>query len=346
MTNTVHVGNIKKMVKMNNVKIALNICTYNREKELRDNLDLLLSSKFFDSKEPDYYGKLHIFIVDNASSLEELQEEFVHLFHNRNTGGAGGYQRGIEEIRKFDDFSHVIFMDDDVSFELSCFYILFDFLKNVTGEDALRPVAGRMFDRNNPSVQYTAAEIWNKGDIEHIEYMRDISDGSYTPGKVIYDSGAEYGGFWFCCYPMDFVRENDIIPFFLHCDDAEYGLRCGRSPIIIEGVHVWHETWEKHFSPSMAYYDTRNPLFVNEKYSLFSDKEEIKTWWLKRTGYHHARKDYRSEYMAIIAMRDYLKGYKWLYELDREKYHQKIKKPFGNRLINAFLWRIIIHKIH
>ena len=58
-------------------------------------------------------------------------------------------------------------------------------------------------------------------------------------------------------------QDNDVLPFFIHCDDVEYGLRCGRKPIIIEGVQVWHETYDKRMTPLMQYYDTRNPLFDN-----------------------------------------------------------------------------------
>ena len=44
-----------------------------------------------------------------------------------------------------------------------------------------------------------------------------------TQGRVIYDADADYGGWWFCCFPYVFVQENDVLPFFIHCDDVEYG---------------------------------------------------------------------------------------------------------------------------
>ena len=330
---------------MLNVKLALNICTYKREKDIKKNLDLLYTSSFFNPEDEEHYGRLHIFVIDNASELIIDEHEFLHVFKNRNTGGSGGFQRGIEEIRKYDDFTHVIFMDDDVIFELSCFYILFDFLKEVEGENALRPVAGRMFDKDNPSVQYTAAEIWNGGDIKHVEFMRDISDGSYTPGKVIYDSGAEYGGFWFCCYPYAFVRENDIFPFFLHCDDVEYGLRCGKSPIIIEGVQVWHETWEKKMSPQVLYYDFRNSLFVNELNGSLPSIHEIYNEWKNAITEQHVKHNYLNEYMLIRAMRDYLRGINWLYKVNHERLNIRLHNVVTNRFINSISWRLVDRRL-
>ena len=114
---------------MSRVSIALNICTYHRTEFVRRNIEELLESKFFNRNDCKYYGRLDIFVIDNGCEISAYNNEFIHVFHNRNTGGSGGFQRGIEEIRQSNKtFSHVIFMDDDVEFELDTFYILYDFL--------------------------------------------------------------------------------------------------------------------------------------------------------------------------------------------------------------------------
>lgn len=107
---------------------------------------------------------------------------------------------------------HVVFMDDDVEFDISCFYKLFDFLQMVDKENADRPVAGRMFRMDNRQIQYTAAEIWNAGNIRHVGLNKSIEEIQKEP-DVEWNSGAEYGGWWFCCFPYEFVRENDVLPF-------------------------------------------------------------------------------------------------------------------------------------
>ena len=63
----------------NEVKIALNICTYQREEYIYRNLSLLQSSYFFDWRKTEYYGKLHIFIVDNARQLKIREDDYTHL---------------------------------------------------------------------------------------------------------------------------------------------------------------------------------------------------------------------------------------------------------------------------
>lgn len=315
---------------MNQVKLALNICTYKREQILLKNLNVLKESEFFNSTNTHYYNKLEIFVVDNASELSIESFPKLHLFHNPNTGGSGGFQRGIEEIRKYDDFSHVIFMDDDVSFEMSSFYLLYDFLESVDIENSDRPIAGRMFDKDNPNIQWTAAEKWNSGDIKHVEFLRDISDPNnpYFPGKVNYDADADYGGFWFCCYPYCFVKEHDLFPFFLHCDDVEYGLRCGRNPIIIEGVQVWHETWEKRMTPSIIYYDVRNALFVNSMYGLLADTYKILGDIQRKCDYYIEINNKLSAYMLLKGYMDFTRGFKWLCSVDANK--------LNTRLINSY----------
>ena len=69
----------------------------------------------------------------------------------------------MKKFEKQKGFTHVIFMDDDVVFDINSFYLLFDFLTQVDEENRDRPVAGRMFCMDRPNIQYTAAEKWNGG---------------------------------------------------------------------------------------------------------------------------------------------------------------------------------------
>ena len=327
------------------VRLALNICTYKREDCLRNNLSALQRSGFFNKNNEKYYGRLHIFVVDNAAELHLPGNEFIHCIHNRNTGGSGGFQRGLEEIRsQKTDFTHVIFMDDDVRFELESFYLLFDFLTEVDDKNKDRPVAGRMFCMDQPDIQYTAAEKWNRGTISHVEFMRDIRDGSYAPGRICYDADADYGGWWFCCFPMEFARQNDILPFFIHCDDVEYGLRCHKTPIIIEGVQVWHETYDKRITPLMQYYDTRNPLFVNQIHHLLPPAEQMYQAWKEKITAFHLKNDWLSEYYTILAMWDFMKGIRWLKRIDPENYHRRLQNVRTCKLKNAVSWRFAAAK--
>lgn len=209
-------------------------------------------------------GNWHIFIVDNARQLKIREDDYTHLVYNKNTGGSGGFQRGIEEIRKQEGFTHVIFMDDDVAFDINSFYLLFVFsfrwmkkTGTVQWQDVCFAWTDQIFNiQRRRSGMVEIFHMWN--------FCVMCAKAVMHRGKLYMTRMQITAGWWFCCFPIEFVLHNDVLPFFIHCDDVEYGLRCGRKPIIIEGVQVWHETYDKRMTPLMQYYDTRNPLFVNQ----------------------------------------------------------------------------------
>lgn len=328
---------------MRKVCIAVNICTYKREESIRHIIEKIRNSLFFQERAASVYaGALYLFITDNAGEMDEIESRHIRLKHNPqgNTGGSGGYQHGIGMIREAGtEFTHVVFMDDDVDFEMSCFYRLYDFLRTVEAEDMDRPVAGRMIRMDNRAVQYTAAEIWNGGHIQHVGFNKDLSEIDSEPWAE-YNAGADYGGWWFCCYPWSFVKENDIMPFFLHCDDVEYGLRCRRPPIILKGVQVWHESFEHNSTPLICYYDTRNTLYVNEKYRLQPDAHKVLADWKAKISAYHLHREWDYEYYAIRGMYDFLKGVRWLYRIHPGKYHQRLQRAWVCRYKNSILWRV------
>lgn len=326
--------------KKNDVRLGLIICTYHRKEALYKNLDVIRQSLFFDT-ESKLYGKLQVHIVDNGSELPLVNEEGITLYHNPNTGGSGGFTRGIEEIRKQQKkarLSNVIFMDDDVEFLPETLYRLYSLLALIKDNNRNDVIAGRMFRMDQRNIQYTAAEIWNKGDIQHIGWNRDMTLGEEL-FRMNENQGAEYGGWWFCCFPIKFVMKNTPLPFFLHCDDVEYGLRHGGTPIILNGIHVWHETYEYRQSPVMVYYDIRNRLIVNAIYYPSVKAETYAAEWETKIRRFDARQDFQSGYMAVRAMYDFLKGPKWFLRHDIGQSHRKLQRyiHFGKNNSNRFV---------
>lgn len=318
------------------VKLAVVICTYKREESLKENLQELKKVKSV-LKE-----NIEVFVVDNASELNLADESWVHLYHNPNTGGSGGFNRGMDEVVKFygNYFStHVLLMDDDVVVQLESVLRLYSLLSYMRDEHSEDIVAGRMFRLDKPWVQYTAAEIWNGGDLRHIGFELDMNSRENLE-TVNDNSGAEYSGWWFCCIPFEFVKDNRPLPFFLHCDDVEYGLRHGGTPIILNGIQVWHETYEYRQSPVMAYYDMRNSLIVNAMYGRANPEREIRRW-KESISQAHVRKDYLCETRLIQALTDFLKGSSWFINVDPQKHQIKILKTNKYvKFLNKFYWRI------
>lgn len=292
------------------IRAALNICTYHRNAQIEKNLDILRKSAFFQLNNA-LCGRIHIYVTDNGGDFQcSIKSPYIRVFQNGNKGGGtGGFTRGLKEMNQNYDafpYTHTIFMDDDVEFQIESFYRLFVFLSFLKEQYQMNPVAGRMFRRDKKNIQYTAAEQWNQGNILHIEGNQNMS----LKECLFEETGitGEYGGWWFCCYPSETTRKYRPFPFFLHCDDAEYGLRQKKEALILRGVQVWHETFEYRISPQIVYYDIRNGMIVNAVYGHEKDYEEILRSWRQRTTDYHNQNEQKMKYMAILAMWDFLSG--------------------------------------
>ena len=300
------------------IKLSAVICTYHRRKQMEEMLKVLEQTDGIRSR------WLHIKVIDNASELENLYGNGIRVYHNSNTGGSGGFTRGMEEtVNDLSEFpaTHVLLMDDDISLLPETIHRLYSLLSYLRPEYQKEVVAGRMFRKDNPRIQYTAAEIWNRGNLRHIGYNHDM-----TVRRNLWsmndNTGGEYGGWWLCCYPIEFVKKNRPLPFFLHCDDVEYGLRHGGTPIILNGIQVWHETYEHRQTPAVWYYDTRNPLIVNAIYSFHQEPAALLQEWQKKLNTKICQP---TKYMMIRAMWDFLKGPGWFLKIRTDRTGRKLK---------------------
>ena len=302
----------------NEVYIAVNTVTYHRNEELRANLHTFTKSFFFDEKNA-FYGRLKIYITDNGDDfapeetgasgnlcINSLNEAgaLINICRNSNKGGgSGGFARGISEIKKdAQNFpaTHIVFMDDDVLFQQDSFGRLFAFLSFVREEYRDNPVAGRMFDADNRNIQYTAAEVWNGGELVHMEASLDmsLSENVLEEAQITGD----YGGWWLCAYPALFLFKNAPYPFFLHCDDCEMGLRCARETLVLRGFQVWHETWDKKLTPKTAYYDARNSFILNMMENDENASGENIRRWRALLDFYHNEGRRKEKYFCALAL--------------------------------------------
>lgn len=301
------------------VCLALIICTYQRKEELKRNMEVIKRSPFFDEKS-DLFEKLRVYVADNASEWPILKGS-IQIFHNPNTGGSGGFRRGLEECLKEREkygITHVIFMDDDVLVQEETFIRLYSMLSLLREEYISSVVGGRMFCLDRKEIQSTASEIWNSGNIIHIGENQDMRLEENL--KEMNEKSGEYTGWWFGCFPIEFARENLPLPFFLHCDDVEYGLRCGKKPIILNGIQVWHETAANRRIPTIIYYDIKNAMIVNCMYCSSISHWKIIIGWMKTMWTYHFHGNVNEEYAAVEAMRDFLKGQRGFFRMSEKKF--------------------------
>lgn len=325
---------------LKDIKLSIVICTYKRQRYLEQ-----LLTRLYPLIEKNSWIKIKV--VDNASELSSKYGENIQVYHNPNTGGSGGFSRGMDEtvndLKKY-SATHVVLMDDDVMIQAESFVRLYALLSFIKKGYENEVVAGRMFRLDKPQVQYTACEIWNAGDIKHIGWNQDMTVRDRLFDMNI-NMGGEYSGWWFACFPIDFVKANRPLPFFLHCDDVEYGLRHGGTPIVMNGIQVWHETYEYRQSPIVMYYDIRNTLIVNAMLHPNSTAQEVTQWWKRKISEEHKKRKYLNEYMMILGMNDYLKGKRYLITHNCIKKNKKLKKKNKvHKYKNSILWRLVKYR--
>ncbi|MDE6568943.1 MAG: glycosyltransferase, partial [Lachnospiraceae bacterium] len=118
--------------KSREVSIAVGICTFKREEYIRKTLQNLQST-FFDQPESALYGHLHVYVSDNGNTLpyETINGEYVRCYPNKNAGGASGFTRALLEALKDQEkrqYTHFLFMDDDISIEPEAIYRTYSLL--------------------------------------------------------------------------------------------------------------------------------------------------------------------------------------------------------------------------
>ena len=330
----------------NLVRMAVVMCTYKKEAYVRRNLAVL--TELLEEKGEDGEHTLSaVCIVDNGRTLPDPRIPGVTVIPNRNTGGSGGFARGMKAVldgeitaagarergtgdgksnHAGEEFTHLLLMDDDVAIEPEAVRRTKAFLACEKEEYRTRLLGGAMLRLDYPYLQHEAGGVWNHGMIHSVHqgldlrHMRNVLKNEQRE-KV----RADYVAWWYCCIPLAYVRQHGLpMPFFLHCDDIEYSLRGKAEPIYLNGIAVWHEPFENKRYSATEYYDVRNMLFTNARHCPEYGRKEEAFGILYKIYANLIRYRYRDAELVLRAVEDFRKGEKWLGEVDGEKLHEEI----------------------
>ncbi|MBO6260420.1 MAG: glycosyltransferase [Lachnospiraceae bacterium] len=305
-----------EMCEAEEVRLALAFTTYRREAYISENVNSILRLK-----DPG----IHIFISDNASTLNLPDDPQVSVFRNINSGGAGGFSRGmLEIIRSRKSFSHVVLMDDDVTIDPRVFDRLMRFLSYIKPEYKDAFVGGAMFRRDH-GYFHVESGAKRKGIVVYpYGYgldMRRIDAMLHT--DTFHDE--EYNAWWFCCIPISYIREDNLpLPVFFQWDDIDYGIRNNAPLILMNGICLWHDAFDTKRTAMHTYYSNRNPLIVNCCHGEGASERRVLKELKKKVCTEICLYRYEHAEALIQAMEDFLRGPEWLCSLDPEEYNKKI----------------------
>lgn len=312
----------------NHPQIAIDICTFKREEYVHRNMNVLKTA-ILENPDCGYQNYFHIYIVDNGQTLDatELNNNYIRVVPNINAGGSGGFTRGILELladkknkgredSSF-DYTHMIFMDDDAVLEPDSLIRTAAFLSYLKSDYDKTVIGGAMHRLDFRYVQHEAGAKWNGVTPVRNHEGVDLRDFDQICENER-EEAADYAGWWYACYPLTVVREDNLpLPMFIHCDDMEYGLRNRENGIIyLNGVCVWHNSFEHRRTSSLSYHDIRNIMIMNA--ITYADGNQ-KAWnksMLKRVIGDIFRYRYKDVYLKCWGIEDFMKGPEYYMHID------------------------------
>ncbi len=308
---------VHKDAVVRDVKLGIVACTYKKEIDVKRNVSLLCTEL------SDICSQ--VFVVDNGQTLGAQDfPEGVRLFSQENTGGSGGFGRGMQEVHQDSTITHTVLMDDDVFF-------LSEVVRRVARWFAVLhadcSLSGAMFDSKR---KYSIFELGARFDglCRPLVYnMPQVPVDSMMVAGVLLSCHADYGAWWFYAYPTEWTRaENDLpLPLFIRADDIEIGLRFkkrGKKILSLPSGGLWHEPFYTKSAIWMRYYSVRNELIVSEIYKKSVIKNTLAQMRdaLKSLYFHN----YTQLSAILDACTDFL-GYTSLHKkYDSHQFHKKI----------------------
>ncbi len=314
--------------RVRNIKIGIGICTFRREKFIEKNLRIL-SEQILDNESSPMHGHLEVFVSDNGRTLDidRLSGEHIHIFPNRNLGGAGGFTRDLIEMLNSDDrlhITHALLMDDDIVIEPEALIKTYMLLSLLRDEYLDAFVGGSMLRIDKQYIQVESGARWNGGALDSLKRNLDLRMcDSCLKNET--EETTEFNAWWYCCFPMTIVREDNLpLPIFIRGDDVEYGLRNMKHLILMNGICVWHEPFENKYSSYLEYYIMRNQLIDNsfhcQWYGAKQLNSAVRTHCKQEIMYYR----YKNVDLYLQGIKDFFKGPEWLMAQDGEALHKSV----------------------
>lgn len=322
------------------VRIAAVVCTYKRESYVLRNLKQMAA---FLAKPENQDLRLCYWLIDNGRTLTEHDEirelaksypDVIRIIPNSNTGGAGGFTRGMmEAIREKEalGLTHVLLMDDDAVFDPELFVRAYGFLRGRKERWKNIALGGSLWREDVPYIQQASGEWFGNFAVQNDFLLADLRKKETCTALYMCESAHKhpvYSGWWCSCISLDVAtRDNLPIPLFLHHDDIEYGIRNRDQGIVfLNGIGVWHKGFEQTFPGVNVYYDVRNTLITVALTEPERSRIDSLKWIWKRITALAIEFRYSEMKLAYQAFYDFCRGPEWLYQVHAEKLNQWLRE--------------------
>ncbi len=319
-----------KVSSQRDILLGASFCTYKREKYIISNMERL---RDFGLK---YSIPLKVFVVDNGSTLPEtLSDNTITIIHNPNCGGSGGFARGLLEGVNF-GCSHIIFLDDDISLDTNVILKTYSLLKILKPEYYDSFIGGAMLHSEIPYLQHECGALWDGFYLSPIGHEVDLRKKENVIANEKLQK-ADYQAWWYCCFPTSFGEKFGYpMPYFIKSDDVEYGIRCQKPIITMNGIAVWHDGFEGKYAGHFEYYIKRNELINtalhNKNTGIITNIRKL----FASTSRLTLLQRYFLAELVVKAYDDFMEGPEKLLSIDIAKYNtylSSLAKPANDKSI-------------
>ena len=282
------------------VRLSLSITTFNRQQYVRRTVENVL---YLVQKIDALRDSVRVLVVDNARniSFDTGPDAPIAVIENLNLGGAGGFARGLMQLRRDGWATHVLFMDDDITLEPEALVrtmALFRFAK-----DEKLCVHGAMLSEERQWMQFEAGAEYSWRSIYPLQALG--RDDDLRDREIALLDAPEipfaYTAWWYTAFPISITPDNPL-PVFVRGDDVAFGLmHTGKHSVTLNGIIVWHADFGLKNNPSSLFYEARNLALID---TLVFDKHR---WW--NLAYRFASFGFRNLFSMRYASTEYmLKG--------------------------------------
>ncbi|MBR6911930.1 MAG: glycosyltransferase family 2 protein [Candidatus Methanomethylophilaceae archaeon] len=231
------------------VRLEHVVCTYHREKEALDRIDLFRKAGL---------KNYHMTMVDNGSTIEADEDDIISIVRSPNLGGSSGFARGMA-IGLERKSTHILLNDDDAYLNPESVFRTIQFLSVVLPEYEEYSISGVFLDIDNPNCVREIGGLFRKGNRTILKNGADISTEKGIL-SISEEQHIDYSSWTCCCIPSSVVEKCGLpLPLFVSFDDTEYGLRLKGRFIVIPGITTWHQSYYS-YPLRHRYYDMRNRL--------------------------------------------------------------------------------------
>ena len=267
----------------------------------------------------------HLTVIDNGAGSSApcgvTEDDSVTVLENNNTGGAGGFGRGIYEScygsMTSKNFTHVCLLDDDIYLEPEMF------LRNGAFVRFLKPghhIGAPMYPTSSPHHAPQVASCFGhkyRGSIHPSDKAIGARLETDAPVEAIrMDRKPDSTGWWWDCIAVSDIHRIGLpYPFFIKMDDVEYSLRlrdAGVKLVIPFSFWVLHDDFDEKYSASMQYFRFRNRWVLLALKDQLPEPEKFLENFTRLTHRFVAERKYEHAQLLIDAMEHFLNGPEYL----------------------------------